>query len=233
LPNSTTPINLTQELRDILDEAGVETTTSLPLGVQVPMIGPHQEPITPDGILPYTIEDIANPLGANTLPARQLFEERQMYKEVPYFLGLPDPMDSWYDKLYFGRVDRIQNGIILRKGDHLLKEIPSSKGNIFALNFVADAFEGLKRYMRAWGDAGQIASTSLYYDLTPVSALQNPYRNLDGLRRTWSGALAGRIMGNPKRSRKTLDFKSYVKLYEGGHESTPSHGHRIYGFELF
>jgi hypothetical protein len=210
LPNSTTPINLTQELRDILDEAGVETTTSLPLGVQVPMIGPHQEPITPDGILPYTIEDIANPLGANTLPARQLFEERQMYKEVPYFLGLPDPMDSWYDKLYFGRVDRIQNGIILRKGDHLLKEIPSSKGNIFALNFVADAFEGLKRYMRAWGDAGQIATTSLYYDLTPVSALQNPYRNLDGLRRAWSGALAGRIVGNPKRSRKTLDFKSYV-----------------------
>ena len=195
----------------MLDGAGVETTTALPLNVQVPMIGPHEEPIPPDGLLPYSLGDIANPLGTNDLPAHRLFEERQMYKDVPYFMGLPDLMDSWYDKLYFGRVDRIQNGIILKKDPNHLKEIPSEKGNIFALNFVADAFEALKRYMRAWGDAGKITTISLYYDLTAVSALENPYRNLDALRRIWSKALAARIVDNPERDKKTLDFKSYVR----------------------
>jgi hypothetical protein len=200
-----------EALEALMEQAMLETTTGLPLNVQVPIIGPHAEPLPPDGLLSYPLDDIKNPLGENNLPARQLFEERQMYKETPYFMGLPEPMDSWYDKLYFGRVDRIQNGIILRKDQNNLKEIRSKKGNIFVLNFVADAFEGLKRYMRAWGDAGQITTTSLYYDLTPVSALENPYGNLDALRDIWATALADRITSNKARDKKTLDFKCYVK----------------------
>ena len=211
MANNNNDFILNQELRDTLDRAGVETTMDLPLNVQVPMIGPHTEPIPKDGEIPYLAQDIRNPLGTNNMSSRQLFAEREMYKDVPYFMGLPDPMDSWYDKLYFGRVDRIQNGIILRKNPNNVKEIPSEKGNIFALNFVADAFEGLKRYMRAWGDAGQITTISLYYDLTPVSALENPYRNLDALHRIWSEELAARIVVNKKRDEKTLDFKCYVR----------------------
>ena len=211
MANDPHDITLNHELRDVLDEAGVETTSALPLQVQVPTLGPHKEPIPSTGILPYSLEDVGNPLGTNDLGAAQLFEERKMYKETPYFMGLPEPLESWYDKLYFGRVDRIQNGIILRKENNGLKQIPTGNGNIFALNFVVDAFMALKQYMRAFGDAGQITKISLFYDLTAVSAFHNPYQNLDALRNIWSTSLAERIIASKPRNSKTIDFKSYVK----------------------
>jgi len=96
------------------------------------------------------------PLGSNELPLSINFEERLRYKNANYFedFGLPKPLDSLYDKNFFGRVDPLQNVIVPVR---LSPAIPDAGGmykqiaddNIFAFNFVADAFFDFRRNMKA------------------------------------------------------------------------------------
>jgi hypothetical protein len=193
------------ELRAIFESVGLNVDTGLPL------IGPHREPHPEDGEFEYSMAELANPRGNNTSSALRMFEERKKYRATPYFMGLPDPMDSWYDKLYFGRVDRIQNGILANA--QLFKEIPSESGNIMVFNFVAVAFQKLKRYMQSYIDAGLASTDSLYYNLVAARGFQDPLKVLDGLHAGVGSIFENRIMSNVAIDNRVIDFKSYIKEF--------------------
>tara|TARA_Y100000593_G_scaffold12569_2_gene23139 strand:+ start:620 stop:1831 length:1212 start_codon:yes stop_codon:yes gene_type:complete len=127
---------------------------------------------------PLLIRHYLDPAGMNGMDSIKAFESRRFYKDFPYFTELPNPMDSWYDKLYFGRVDRFQNGIVVSEEtiNSRLVQLKDSK-NIFVLDFVADAFHDLQRHLRAASDSGYINNAGTRFNkLKPIRGWQN-YKN--------------------------------------------------------
>lgn len=174
-----------------------------------------------DSSIPYSEAQWKNPRGKNKNPSRENYDERQKYKNVPYFLLLPTPLDSWYDKNYFGRVDPIQNGIVTKQDQNNLKQLKTKKGNIFVLDFVAEAFEGLRAHLQAAHarDPSNFQG-NFYLDLEPAVGLHDyePSFNyfVNNLRRRYST----RLRANTKQFEKVVDFKSYVRylfdFYDSG-----------------
>jgi hypothetical protein len=82
--------------------------------------------------------------GSNELQASSSFTERSKYVEN-YSTGLADHayVDYWYDHLLYGRIDRNQDAIYPASGSALTKRVLGEE-EVFALNFVSDAFVSLK-----------------------------------------------------------------------------------------
>lgn len=160
--------------------------------------------------LPYLLSDMFDPRGSNELSSREGFIERKMYKNVPYFSGLPRPLRSWYDKLYFGRVDTIQNGVVVKPDTSNLKQIKTETGNIFVLNFVADAFEDLNRHLYAVGNAGLIRSDSVYYKLNPINGILDYNPSLTDIIKGWEVRFATRLNSRRQLTNRVVDLKSYI-----------------------
>ena len=82
--------------------------------------------------------------GSNELRASSSYNERSEYIEN-YSTGLADHayVDYWYDHLLYGRIDRNQDAIYPASGSALTKRVLGEE-EVFALNFVSDAFVSLK-----------------------------------------------------------------------------------------
>ena len=125
----------------------------------------------------YTDDIIAAPPGRNGLGSYDAFEARKAYQVIPYFGDLPAPLRSWYQQLYFGRVDRVQNGVVPKQDTSLLKQIKGQEtSNVLVFNFVADAFKDLRLHMERAGNAGLITRESFYYKIEALSSFE-PYKN--------------------------------------------------------
>jgi len=120
------------EIEQISQETNDEPTEQLPAG------------------WPYSM----NPRGSNTLPLVTNFAERLRYKNANYFNNLATPIDLYYNKNYYGRVDRFQNAILPRMLNPLYK--PIAQENHFSFNFMADAFWKFRRNMKIATDIGAI-----------------------------------------------------------------------------
>ena len=92
----------------------------------------------------------AFPLGNNNFPLVVNYDQRLKYREGDYFYDLPKPIDTFYDKPFYGKVDRFQNVIIPKSDTSLIKQT-SDNSNVFAFNFVSDAFFKLKRNLKDFG----------------------------------------------------------------------------------
>jgi len=94
----------------------------------------------------YTPGARDNPEGNNRLSARAKFFQRSLYKEVIYPDNVLKPLESWYDKNLFGRVDALQNPIVC----HPTRLVPITRSrspNVRALEFVNLAFSDLADHM--------------------------------------------------------------------------------------
>jgi hypothetical protein len=88
----------------------------------------------------FTPEDMAEPLGNNGLSAFAAMFQRTLYKDklYPSPVYAARPLDTWYKRNLFGRLDAEQNTVIPQTAN--LVQIPNAKEPLFALNFVSDAF---------------------------------------------------------------------------------------------
>lgn len=103
----------------------------------------------------YTLEDLHNPRGKNNLSARSKFYQRSLYKEAiyphedmsPNPHDIPHPLDTWYNKNLYGRVDRCQNTITpITK---FLSPVRLATGpDIMCLDFVEMAFHAFANNMK-------------------------------------------------------------------------------------
>jgi hypothetical protein len=96
----------------------------------------------------YPPEDIENPRGNNNMTARAKFYQRSLYKEVVYPDNIVKPLDAWYDKNLYGKVDQEQNTII-PKQEELVQISRGVSPNLYCLNFVNDAFTAFAEHMQA------------------------------------------------------------------------------------
>jgi hypothetical protein len=115
----------------------------------------------------------AFPLGNNNFPLIVNYDQRLKYREGDYFYDLPKPIDTFYDKPFYGKVDRFQNVIIPKSDTSLIKQT-SDNSNVFAFNFVSDAFFKLKRNLKIAGDSGGIGTTNTkFYQIDAVNGWRN------------------------------------------------------------
>lgn len=85
------------------------------------------------------------PRASNDLNAYGLFEQRRDYEMFVYPSNVPEPIDLWYERSLYGKVDL--EGFSVFPSQGRMKQFsvpPDSEDTIFALNFVVDAFEDLR-----------------------------------------------------------------------------------------
>ena len=124
-------------------------------------------------------EDIDDLIGSNKLTSLASYYWRDLYKDF----GLPSDLeirsiDLWYDRMFYGRID--YNNAPEYPKQSSLKQLKGD-GNHFAVNFVADAWEDFKEFVRSnnLDTTGSIYAaldphsawqsvTSLYHEMTPA-----------------------------------------------------------------
>ena len=68
----------------------------------------------------FDLESLTDPRGRNGLSSFEAYYERLLYKEMIYPPFLWEPLDTWYDKQYYGKVDRLQNRGRMEIHHHLI-----------------------------------------------------------------------------------------------------------------
>lgn len=105
----------------------------------------------------YPIEDIQNPIGNSDMTARAKFYQRSLYKETSYPENITKPLDSWYDKNLYGKIDPEQNTIIPAQAN-LVQITRAVSTNLYCLSFVNDAFTAFAEHMQTALLTGCLAS---------------------------------------------------------------------------
>ena len=95
----------------------------------------------------YSLSDRNNPKGRNSLSPRAKFYQRSLYKEVIYPDDIVKPLDTWYDKNLYGRLNQQQN-VIVPYDANLVQLEYGVAPNMYALSFVNRAFTHLVEHMK-------------------------------------------------------------------------------------
>ena len=95
----------------------------------------------------YKLDDIIV-YGSNALGSKEIFEQRSRYKELyPSGSGFPGSFSFWEgNNLFYGRTD--QSKRVVFPNETYLKQIAGTQKAVFALNFVADAFQDFQQFMK-------------------------------------------------------------------------------------
>ena len=96
--------------------------------------------------------------GSNQSSAMASYIQRSAYRDFAWMpkSNIPTPMDLSYEKTFYGRLDTQGNSVIISNDN--LKRLNARGENIFALNFVADAFQDLKNYYSTAVNTRKISS---------------------------------------------------------------------------
>lgn len=157
-------------------------------------------------------EDLDNPKGNNKLKSKDMFYWRDLYKSFGYPKhNVAKPVDFWYEEPFYGRLDPALVPIYPAEG--ALKQIANPSKTVFAMNFVADAYEDLKAFVLQSAKDGKIVLTkSVYRDLEPKLGWANSH-NLYYKWITASYNAFSFIYVSAKQDRMMADFKGYVRVF--------------------
>ena len=116
----------------------------------------------------------------NSESAKELFDKKSFYNTVTD-TGHPNLVDfEFAEKALYGKVDRLYRPINLKDYFLELKRLPSdgdTSSTKYALNFVVDAFEQLRRVFAKKALRGEIATDDKFLSqLTVGLAYQNPVK---------------------------------------------------------
>ena len=121
-----------------------------------------------------------NPIGDNNLSPEALYYQRSLYDEVAYPRNGPQPLNTWAGKIYYGKIDQIQNTIIPRRAN--LEIITSTTApHLFALGPVVLAFESFVKHMQNAVIQSKVNPTgnNKLLDVKAFQAYVNPTQNYE------------------------------------------------------
>jgi hypothetical protein len=165
----------------------------------------------PDNFI-YPLADLSNPRGANGAPSLSSFYQRSLYKEKIYPSTFPPPLNVWYDKLLYGRVDQFQNSILPSNGS--LRTVPYAAGaHITALPPVCVAFEKFVEHMQRANVVGALFETGnpSIINLEATKAYDSPTPRYTSFAQSLSRAFNRSVTG--KVSTRIKDFPSFLEAY--------------------
>ena len=158
------------------------------------------------------------PLAKNSLVSKTLFRERNYYKHnILSSKEYPGLIDFWTLKFReYGKVNLSNQKI--RINERFLKKLPSDEpANFYAVNFVADAFAGLKKYCHsaAFGMNRIIRADSRYAIINPQA--QNMWTSIDdgynAYIRVHFEMFISRYMQNHRHNRQVKDINTFLELF--------------------
>lgn len=152
------------------------------------------------------------PLATNSLNALGTFKQRDFYDKNVYPRVAPIPIDLWYDKPLYGKVDKRNNSVY--PSEAFLKQFKISEKTIFALNFVVDAFEDFKIAFETFVERGKIQTTNTeLLEMTPDKS----WESVNGFYHEYISILytvfSETFIQDGVRNEKILDFSSFVKVF--------------------
>jgi len=151
------------------------------------------------------------PVATNFLNSLGTFVNRQNFKTEVYPTGsVPDPIDIWYDKPLYGKVDLFNNSVYISEAS--LKQI-SQANNIFAANFVVEAFEDFRKEIKKAVATNRIDLNSQFKDIEPRFA----WKSTNNIYHSYIGLLYKNFsevfMKDIDRNEKVKDFKSFIQIF--------------------
>ena len=156
-----------------------------------------------------------SPNGRNGIDAESSYYSRKHYRFYSYPLDSgPAPIDMWDDKQHYGRLKEENTPIFLSEEN--LKPVASSGGPaIFVVDFVADAYKDMERYIQDAVQTGVICEGSLFEQLDPKTGwrdLKGEYQRLlnadyDSFARSYSPLRLS------KKKNKIKSFDSFTREY--------------------
>lgn len=92
----------------------------------------------------------------NDQGAYRLFVNRKEYHNSAWasYAKRPTPIDMWYEKPYFGRLDSFGNALSVN--NQYMKQFDNRSKNVFALNFVVDAFQNMVDFYNTGINVGKV-----------------------------------------------------------------------------
>mgnify|MGYP003645809952 CR=1 FL=1 len=145
----------------------------------------------------------------------ELYNERRKYDTFILTEG-PEPQPGvtetkkikdflFAEKLFFGRIDPRNNSIILKQ-----EKLKSIKGDIMALNFVADAFGDLSTRFMAAANSGQVQGKhSIYSSFSAKKAYVSPIKQF----KTFADSLIGSFLPFADLKGRKDDIKDFATFF--------------------
>jgi hypothetical protein len=154
--------------------------------------------------------------GSNDIPASGSFEERSQYARNYPSSGIYDHsyVDYWYEHPLYGRIDSDENSIYPSAA--FMKQIPDTSEQVYALNFVADAFNDLRRKMVILASEGQTQEgglISLSKNLQPKLGWEDINPDYDNIVRNFLGVYLLPFLAVPERAARIRGFYDFVEQF--------------------
>ena len=145
-----------------------------------------------------------------------------------------DPIDFWYDKMHYGRVNPNQDAVIVRNRtlDNIgLGSVPTMKEleggeAVFALNFVADAFNDMKKHFQKATAFNRLNLSGIkeIRSLEPKSAFSSAQDAYDNYISLVFNIFNNVFLPQENRTKRILNFNDFVRMFRNFHDQ--------FGYEL-
>jgi hypothetical protein len=159
----------------------------------------------------FNFRDLTAPRGTNKLSSLAMYYQRLLYKEEIYPPDLVNPLDTWYDKQYYGKIDRVQNTISLKR-NRLKVPKYAQRPDIYMIDFVADAFDDFSRHMAEATVIG-IADPRGNKKMTKLRAVRGYNSSLDRYKKHLNVVYEAFEELYPRFTDKIKDFRTFTHLY--------------------
>lgn len=160
----------------------------------------------------YTNQDLNNPKGKNYLSSIENFFQRSLYKERIYPTTFPPPLDTWYNKELYGRIDQFQNSI-MPKTTNMSVIKSATKNNMMALNVVVSAFEKLVSHIERATFAGILKESGnpKIYNIKAHKAYESTNVRYSSFTQSMFNIFMNNLTGDQSDAIK--DFESFLPIY--------------------
>jgi hypothetical protein len=160
-----------------------------------------------------TTTPVTNALANNKMGPIGSFIFRKFYKDkgMPGNQFLPTPIDIWYDKPFFGRVD--QNGVTIYPSETNFKQLPSEGPETFwAFDFVTDAFSDFQAHIEQAVELGLICGEgkSNITKLVPGRAWADIHDNYNSYSKGIYNTLVTNWFQKQQRNSKIKNFSDFL-----------------------
>jgi hypothetical protein len=155
------------------------------------------------------------PVGSNQLTSRATFYQRKLYELATFNSGeISDtkPIDFWYEKMFYGRVGTDSRAVHV--SEQYLRQVPGTP-DIFALNFVVQAYEDLRAFYRFAASRDAIeTSEGPYTNLAPIAGWVNLNSSYHSVMNIMFQKFKAYVLAAKKDS-KIRNFESFVAVFVG------------------
>ena len=151
----------------------------------------------------------------NGMPAKYLFEERANYDRLyPKGFGFPEPIDFWLEKnRMYGLLD-LKKNMITPNPKFIIQLSQGKNDNLFAFDFVVDAFKDFKRYMTAKNGQKLVEDGERIKKLVKAhKAWDDPYRIRTDLDQAVYDAFTNSFLRTGNQHKKIKDIDTFMEVF--------------------